>query len=76
MYLTYCPPQTLQNLVLICSKGVDGHVRGAVLKVPSKGTQPTFFRQPLKFLYQLEGSCEISSNLVEDNEKSTVQSER
>ena len=39
--------------------GKDGHIRGAVLKLPSKNNQPTFLQRPIQHLYPLEISqCE------------------
>ena len=46
-------------------KGDDGHVRGAILKVPSRTGQTTILRRPLKCLYPLEVNSHLSKNVVE-----------
>ena len=51
----------MQRLV----KGDDGHVRGAILKVPSRTGQTTILRRPLKCLYPLEVNSHLSKNVVE-----------
>ncbi|XP_065902306.1 uncharacterized protein [Dysidea avara] len=53
-------------------RGGDGLVRGAVLKVPSRDTQPTLLRRPLKCLYPLEECCRAKP--VENDKSNTVQS--
>ena len=53
-------------------RGGDGLVRGAVLKVPSRDTQPTLLRRPLKCLYPLEECCRAKP--VKNDKSNTVQS--
>ena len=46
-------------------KGDNYHVRGAILKVPSRTGQTTILRRSLKCLYPLEVNGHISKNVAE-----------
>lgn len=67
-------------------KGGDGHIRGAIVRVLSKGARTTLLRRPVKCLYPLEPNCKASGtqnstdtqdgydemNNVEPEEKSSI----
>ena len=52
--------------------GKDGHVRGAVLRLPSKNGRPTTLQRPLQLLYPLEinHTCDSESSPQPDEQHS------
>ena len=51
-------------------EGSDGQVRGAVIRVHSRGMKTMLLRRPLKCLYPLEISCKMNDIENAENVKS------
>ena len=60
-------PRGFWNLIRVERpiRGADGTVRGAVIRVPSKGGKTTTLRRPVTHLYPLEIKCtqRVTSNV-------------